>query len=274
MYYCYTCINNLFYFPVIDPTIPELIVEPTQFTGLASTCADSYPHDNVTLICSATFPSLLLDSDTVTFSLTWYHNNSFYATNTSVLNNGLTLTSSLYIEMAGLSDSGTYQCKASIAFLESSNVTRSEEAVIAIKSMNSIVFIVVLFYSMFLHLITHFCVFMYTTIGSALPHPVVVQDYISTSTSVSITFRVPLVVYTQEHYQVLYEGFEFQTHTSLSNEVIGNTDIAVLNENYTIEIDGLEENHSYNFSVISYNCVGNTSSLTGTFTTKESSMSQ
>ncbi|XP_019853876.1 PREDICTED: hemicentin-1-like [Amphimedon queenslandica] len=224
---------------VTDPTIPELLVEPTQFTGLESTCADSYPHDNVTLICSATFPSLLVDSDTVTFSLTWYHNNSFYATNISVLNNGLTLTSSLYIEMAGLSDSGTYQCKASIAFLESSNVTRSEEAVIAIK-------------------------------GSSLPHPVVVEDYISTSTSVSITFRVPLVVYTQEHYKLLYEGFEFQTHTSLSNEVIGNTDITVLNESYTIEIDGLEENHSYNFSVISYSCVGNTSSSTVTFTTKES----
>ena len=115
--------------------IPELIVEPTQFTGLESTCTDSYPHDSITLMCSATFPSLLLDSDTVTFGLTWYHNNSFYATNTSVLNNGLTLTSSLYIEMASLSDSGTYHCKAGIAFLESSNVTRSTEAVIVIKGM-------------------------------------------------------------------------------------------------------------------------------------------
>ena len=111
------------------------------------------------------------------------------------------------------------------------------------------------------------------TLGSSLPRPVVVQDYVSTATSVSITFMVPLVVYTQEHYQVLYEGFEYQTHTSFSNEVIGNTDITALNENYTIEITGLEENHSYNFSVISYNCVGNTSSLTSTFTTKESSMS-
>lgn len=126
--------NSSFY---IDPDITEISVDPTQFTGLESTCPDSYSHDNVTLVCMASFPSLLLTSDTVAFSLTWYHNNSLYATNTSVLNNRLTLTASLYIEMASLSDSGMYKCIAMIFLLESTDVTKSLEAQVTIQGIPS-----------------------------------------------------------------------------------------------------------------------------------------
>lgn len=101
----------------------------------------------------------------------------------------------------------------------------------------------------------------------------VVQGYDSTATSVVIRFTVPVVAYTLESYQIMYKGILLQTQTNYSDQVNGNTDITIRNQNYTIEISGLEEDNSYNFSVISSNCVGNTSSTFGIFTTNESSMS-
>ena len=86
------------------------------------------------------------------------------------------------------------------------------------------------------------------------------------NTSATISFTIPSIAYTLETYTIQYIGLDLSN--MLKNSISEQSpNITATNMNYQITLSGLEEANTYNFTVVSTNCIGNTSSDTMNFTT-------
>ena len=90
---------------------------------------------------------------------------------------------------------------------------------------------------------------------------------IVTNTTATITFTVPEIAYTPEMYYIQYIGQELQNVLRNSTPINGTNDITVTNAIYNITLTGLEEANTYEFSVVSTNCIGNATTEEMEFTT-------
>ena len=86
-------------------------------------------------------------------------------------------------------------------------------------------------------------------------------------TTATITFITPATAYTPEIYYIQYIGMELQNVLSSSTSVIGPDDITVIDASYSITLSGLEEHNTYEFTVVSTNCIGNVTTEVMVFTT-------
>ena len=106
-----------------------------------------------------------------------------------------------------------------------------------------------------------------TILGSQVPYSAQDISVLSLmNTSATISFTIPSIAYTPETYTVQYIGLELQNilKNSMSEQ---SPNITATNMKYQITLTGLEEANTYNFTVVSTNCIGNTSSETMNFTT-------
>ena len=105
---------------------------PESFLGLETSCPDTDPYDNFTLNCTATKPNAVL-SDLI---LAWTHNGTIESgvIYTTISSNITTVTNILSFSRSSASDTGTYQCIASIKVSDSSIVAISEESFVTLKS--------------------------------------------------------------------------------------------------------------------------------------------
>ena len=88
-----------------------------------------------------------------------------------------------------------------------------------------------------------------------------------TETTATITFIVPVIAYTPEMHYIQYIGQELQNVLRNSTSITGTNDITVTNAIYNITLTGLEEANTYEFSVVSTNCIGNATTEEMEFTT-------
>ena len=88
-----------------------------------------------------------------------------------------------------------------------------------------------------------------------------------TETTATITFTVPAIAYTPEMYYIQYIGQELQNVLRNSTPITGPDDITVTNAIYSITLTGLEEANTYEFRVVSTNCIGNATTEVMNFTT-------
>ena len=88
-----------------------------------------------------------------------------------------------------------------------------------------------------------------------------------TQTTATFTFIISAIAYTPEIYYIQYIGLELQNVLSSSTLVIGPDDITIIDETYSITLSGLEEANTYEFTVVSTNCVGNVTTEVMDFTT-------
>ena len=110
-----------------------MTVVPQSFIGLESSCPDSFPYHNLTLICSATIPALILNG--VEFNVIWYHNGTIRQGSKVYENERATLKNILHIHQIVFSDSGTYQCVATIKPVDSPLVTFTNTSTAVIRRM-------------------------------------------------------------------------------------------------------------------------------------------
>ena len=103
--------------------------------------------------------------------------------------------------------------------------------------------------------------------AARLPSPATNISTSVTTTTANITFTIPAIAYTPEQYYIEYIGEELQNELSTSNIVNGENNITITNQKYTITLTGLEEANTYNFTVVSENCLGTTRVPIDTFTT-------
>ena len=87
------------------------------------------------------------------------------------------------------------------------------------------------------------------------------------TTTANITFTIPAIAYTPEEYSIEYIGLELQDEVAYSDINVGESDIGATDQVYTITLTGLEEDNTYNFSLVSTNCKGITKTPIGSFTT-------
>ena len=92
-------------------------------------------------------------------------------------------------------------------------------------------------------------------------------------TNCTIYFIIPSIAYTPEIYHINYIGLELQNTLTTSSSLVGTNNITAVNLMYQIILTGLEEANTYNFTVVSTNYIGNTSSETMSFTTLPASKS-
>ena len=90
---------------------------------------------------------------------------------------------------------------------------------------------------------------------------------IVTSTTAIITFVVPTIAYTPEEHYIQYIGLQLQNEQKISSKIVGQNILSTINVEYSITLGGLEEDNTYNFSVVSVNCVGSVTTSTMNFTT-------
>ena len=90
---------------------------------------------------------------------------------------------------------------------------------------------------------------------------------IVTSTTAIITFIVPAIAYTPEEHYIQYIGLELQNEQKISSAIVGPSNLSTINVEYSITLGGLEEDNTYNFSVMSVNCIGSVTTSTMRFTT-------
>ena len=111
--------------------------------------------------------------------------------------------------------------------------------------------------------------FSYHYINTAQRKPYAVIDVTSTvgQTNCTIYFTIPSIAYTPEIYHINYIGLELQNTLTTSSSLVSTDNITAVNLMYQIILTGLEEANTYNFTVVSTNCIGNTSSETMNFTT-------
>ena len=86
-------------------------------------------------------------------------------------------------------------------------------------------------------------------------------------TNCTIYFTIPSIAYTLEIYHINYIGLELQNTLTTSSSLVGTNNITTVNLMYQIILTGLEEANTYNFTVVSTNCIGNTNSQTMNFIT-------
>ena len=86
---------------------------------LESTCPDSDPHDNFTLICKARKPTVVIPQ----LMVQWLHNGSMRAGDVSVSDNGTNVVNTINVSNARVSDAGLYECVASIIIPDSPTVS-------------------------------------------------------------------------------------------------------------------------------------------------------
>ena len=68
-------------------------------------------------------------------------------------------------------------------------------------------------------------------------------------------------------YYIQYIGLELQNELRNSTPINGTNDINVTNATYSITLTGLEEANTYEFIVVSTNCIGNATTEVMNFTT-------
>ena len=68
-------------------------------------------------------------------------------------------------------------------------------------------------------------------------------------------------------HHIQYIGQELQNVLRSSTLVTGPDDITVINATYSITLSGLEEANTYEFTVVSTNCIGNVTTEVMDFTT-------
>ena len=90
---------------------------------------------------------------------------------------------------------------------------------------------------------------------------------IVTPTTAVITFIVPAIAYTPEEHYIQYIGLELQNEHKISSKIVGPSNLSTINVEYSITLEGLEEDNTYNFSVVSVNCIGSVTTSTMNFTT-------
>ena len=88
-----------------------------------------------------------------------------------------------------------------------------------------------------------------------------------TETTATITFTVPEIAYTPEMHYIQYIGQELQNVLRSSTSINGTNDITVMDATYSIMLTGLEEANTYEFTVVSTNCIGNATTEVMEFTT-------
>ena len=232
----------LFY--LIDPVIGNFTA--TSNSILKTYCSDL---DNFTLVCTASKPALVIP----TLEVIWLHNGTVLQGVVTYNNEGTYVINTLSFPKTFANDSGTYSCNAKLSIPESSDISLIENITVTLRCK----------YSFYRNCNT----FLFICTAQRSPYAAINISSTVGQTNCTIYFTIPSIAYTPEIYHINYIGLELQNTLTTSSSLVGTNNITAVNMMYQIILTDLEEANTYNFTVVSTNCIGNTSSETMNFTT-------
>ena len=92
---------------------------PDSFLGLETSCTDSDPYDNFTLVCIASKPALVIP----TLEVIWLHNGAVIQGLVTFNHEGTYIINTLSFPKTFANDSGTYSCHAKLSIPDSSDIS-------------------------------------------------------------------------------------------------------------------------------------------------------
>ena len=123
-YYCHTPFLYL-----TDPVIGGFATRPDSFLGLETSCSDSDPYDNFTLVCTASKPALVIS----TLEVIWLHNGTVHQGVVTTQNDDTYVINTLSFPTSFANDSGTYTCIAKLTIPESPDISLTENSTVTFR---------------------------------------------------------------------------------------------------------------------------------------------
>ena len=95
---------------------------PDSFLGLETSCRDSDPYDNFTLVCTASKPALVIPA----LDVMWLHNGTVRQGVVTTQNDDTYVTNTLNFSTSFANDSGIYTCIAKLTIPESPEISLTD----------------------------------------------------------------------------------------------------------------------------------------------------
>ena len=118
-----------YYFLLIDPVIGNFAAMPDSFLGLETSCTDSDPYDNFTLVCIASKPALVIPI----LEVIWLHNGTEHQGVVTYNSEGTYVINTLSCPKTFVNDSGTYSCHAKLFIPDSSDISLIKNISVTLK---------------------------------------------------------------------------------------------------------------------------------------------
>ena len=112
-----------------DPVIRDFATRPDSFLGLETTCPDSDPYDNLTLVCTASKPALIIPA----LKVMWLHNGTVCQGVVTTQNDDTYVMNTLSFPTSFANDSGTYTCIAKLTIPESPDISLTEDSAVTLR---------------------------------------------------------------------------------------------------------------------------------------------
>lgn len=218
-------------------------VSPKSILGLETSCPDSYPYDTFTLTCRAEV-NIIQDNR---FSLTWYHDESIREG--TITTDRTHIINTLRFPNSSISDSGNYTCKA---FWNSQQTVIIGNITVSLKGKHN-------------DLLIQIALFIF--LAQSLPFAAIDLSATMKQITAAIAFTIPAIAYTPEKYHIEY-SYRNMASSTVPIFSAENMDIFTATDRvFQVSLTGLEEDTTYNYTIISTNCIGSTSTAVMNFTT-------
>ena len=102
---------------------------PDSFLVLETSCPDSYPYDNFTLVCTASKPALVIPA----LKVMWLHNGTERQGVITIKYDHAFVTNTLSFPTSFANDSGTYTCIAKLTIPESPGISLTENSIATLR---------------------------------------------------------------------------------------------------------------------------------------------
>ena len=102
---------------------------PDSFLGLETSCSDSDPYDNFTLVCTASKPALVIPA----LDVMWLHNGTERQGVITTQYGDTFVTNTLNFTTSFANDSGTYTCIAKLTIQESPGISLTENSIATLR---------------------------------------------------------------------------------------------------------------------------------------------
>ena len=109
--------------------IGNFTASPNSFLGLETSCPDSGPYDNFTLVCTASKPALVISA----LEVIWLHNGAIRQGVVTTENDDTYVMNTLSFPASFANDSGIYTCIAKLTIPESPDISLIENSTITLR---------------------------------------------------------------------------------------------------------------------------------------------
>ena len=109
--------------------IGNFTASPNSFLGLETSCSDSAPYNNFSLVCTASKPAQVIPA----LEVIWLHNGTIRQGVVTTENDDTFVTNTLNFPKIFLNNSGIYTCYAKLTISESPDIRVTDNSTVTFR---------------------------------------------------------------------------------------------------------------------------------------------